>query len=210
MKVFWWDRAKGSHGADPRPEEWGREAFLCVREGSGEAREGSRKHTSGKIFAKRDFSGGEKIHRYKPKGEGSLQSVAKEFQPGRWFEPRAEIRCRTSDKAGRRSAFCVGRRGGDTAERRPTPVYRRARSGGKRYRRTPNRQERKRGEKRCSEPFRAGSAQEVPFCGQKPGGLQKKRKRTKVRNGRAGKKETRSGRFPLARFGGVISKKQEG
>lgn len=41
-----------------------------------------------------------------------MQPVVKEFQTGRWFEPRAEIRCRTSDKAGRRSAFCVGRRGG--------------------------------------------------------------------------------------------------
>lgn len=108
MKVFWWDRAKGSHGADPEPEEWGREAFPCVREGSGEAREGSRKHTPGKIFAKRDFSGGEKIHRYKPKGKGSLQPVVKEFQPGRWFELRAEIRCRTLGKADRKPAFCGG------------------------------------------------------------------------------------------------------
>ena len=76
-----------------------------------------------------------------------MQPVVKEFQPGRWFEPRAEIRCRMAGRAGRKSAFCVGRRGGDTAGKRSTPVYRRGRSGGKRCRRTPNRQEAEEGRK---------------------------------------------------------------
>ena len=164
----------------------------------------------GRFLQNRIFREGKRSIVISRRGRFFLQPVVKEFQPGRWFEPRAKIRCRTAGRAGRKSAFCVGRRGGDTAGRRSTPACCRGRSG---ENGTGGRQivrKRKRGEKRCSEPFRAGSAQEVPFCGQKPGGLQKKRKRTKVRNGRAGKKETRSGRFLLARFGGAISKKQEG
>ena len=108
MKVFWREREKGRTGPIRNPKNGAEKLSLAYGKGAERRGRVPGSIRRGRTFAKRDFSGGEKVHRYKPKGGVFLQPVVKEFQPGRWFEPRAEIRCRTLGKADRKPAFCGG------------------------------------------------------------------------------------------------------